>query len=587
MDHKNWIMTAALVGGAACSGGGTALPNGAEGDTGKVELELTNAPADATCLKFSVTGSRSTSRSIDLTPGASTTYLVDRLPVGIATVTGQAYSVACSAVGAATVPAFVAESSVTVRIDPLDVAKVVLKLIRNGRASIGVDFEASNDPYLVPTAPGVITKAILTVGESVNTKADGTPYRMVGIPDGLGALDNGDGTFTLLANHELPGNGVVHAHGSKGAFVSKWTIRKSDLTVLKGEDLMQQFVAWDPAASAYKAAGPGPVFQRFCSADLAAPSAYFDAASGLGTAERLFLDGEESGTEGKGLAHALNGVTYELPRLGKMAFENSVAAPLSGQKTVVVSTDDGQNGQVYLYIGTKTSTGSVIDKAGLTNGNTFAVKVAGFPVEPVATGIPSGTDFSLVDLGNVENTTGTAFDAASVAAGSTTFQRPEDAAWDPKNPNDLYFVTTSSFTTPSRLWRLHFTDAQNLALGGKIDMLLDGTEGFKMADNITVDKKGHIYIQEDIGGQDALGKIFRYDIATDTLTLIAQHNPALFTPGAAGFLTRDEESSGIIDASEILGAGWLLVDVQAHFTNADPELVEGGQFLAVFDPAGK
>jgi hypothetical protein len=28
-------------------------------------------------------------------------------------------------------------------------------------------------------------------------------YRMVGIPDGLGAFDNGDRTFTLLMNHEL------------------------------------------------------------------------------------------------------------------------------------------------------------------------------------------------------------------------------------------------------------------------------------------------------------------------------------------------------------------------------------------------
>ncbi len=45
---------------------------------------------------------------------------------------------------------------------------------------------------------------ILTVGDSVNTKLDGvSPYRMVGIPDGLGAYDNGDGTFTVLMNHEL------------------------------------------------------------------------------------------------------------------------------------------------------------------------------------------------------------------------------------------------------------------------------------------------------------------------------------------------------------------------------------------------
>src|SRR6185295_10676756 len=58
---------------------------------------------------------------------------------------------------------------------------------------------SSATPYLVPVAP---TVSILTVGDSVNPKLDGvTPYKMVGIPDGLGAFDNGDGTFQLSMNH--------------------------------------------------------------------------------------------------------------------------------------------------------------------------------------------------------------------------------------------------------------------------------------------------------------------------------------------------------------------------------------------------
>jgi hypothetical protein len=59
---------------------------------------------------------------------------------------------------------------------------------------------SSATPYIIPTTPGsgVSVKSILTVGDSVNNKPDGTPYKMVGIPDGLGAFDNGDGTFTLL-----------------------------------------------------------------------------------------------------------------------------------------------------------------------------------------------------------------------------------------------------------------------------------------------------------------------------------------------------------------------------------------------------
>jgi hypothetical protein len=101
---------------------------------------------------------------------------------------------------------------------------------------------SSQSPYVLRTQPGVVTKSILTVGDSVNTKPDGvTPYRMVGIPDGLGAFDNGDGTFTVLMNHELGSTaGVVRKHGAKGAFVSKWTIEKDSLRVVHGEDLIRR-----------------------------------------------------------------------------------------------------------------------------------------------------------------------------------------------------------------------------------------------------------------------------------------------------------------------------------------------------------
>src|SRR6266508_1182278 len=84
---------------------------------------------------------------------------------------------------------------------------------------------SSQSPYLVRSQPGVALKSIVTVGDAV-PRAGGGTYRMVGIPDGLGAFDNGDGTFTVLMNHELaPGLGAVWAHGAAGAFVSKWTVR--------------------------------------------------------------------------------------------------------------------------------------------------------------------------------------------------------------------------------------------------------------------------------------------------------------------------------------------------------------------------
>jgi hypothetical protein len=572
-------------------------------DVGTVELSLTRAPADASCLRVTVMGpSRSITTQFSLTPGQSSTFMLEKLPVGSATFSAVAFGQACNAIGAGSIPTW-SSDAVVASIKVVEVTHVALRMVQNGRATVGVDFDPANGasappppanlgpavcssqaPYVVPVAPGVITKAILTVGDSANLKPDGiTPYRMVGIPDGLGAFDNGNGLFTLLSNHELTnGAGIARAHGSVGAFVSRWIVRKSDLCVLHGEDLIQTLQLWNTSTSSYGAGTTA--MSRLCSADLPARSAFYDAATGLGHDGRLFMDGEESGTEGRAFAHGQDGTSWELPRLGKLAFENSIACPAPGPSTIVAGTDDGQGGQVYIYVGTKTGAGTPIEKAGLANGLLYGLKVTGFSVEDATTGIPTAP-FTLEPMGNVENSTGAALDAASVAVGVTTFNRPEDAAWDPSKPSDLYFVTTASFTGNSRLWRARFTDIANPVAGGTIEMLLAGAEGQKMMDNIAVDKRGHIMIVEDVGNNAHLGRVLRYDIATDTLSVVAQHDPNRFLMGGTAFLTQDEEASGIIDASDLLGDGWFLLDVQAHYNIGDPELVEGGQYLALFDPA--
>ena len=46
--------------------------------------------------------------------------------------------------------------------------------------------------------------------------------------------------------------------GAKGAFVSRWQVRKSDLEVLNGEDLIRSVYLWDAASQQYvEAAGAG------------------------------------------------------------------------------------------------------------------------------------------------------------------------------------------------------------------------------------------------------------------------------------------------------------------------------------------
>ena len=50
----------------------------------------------------------------------------------------------------------------------------------------------------------------------------------------------------------------------------------------------------------------------------------------------------------------------------------------------------------------------------------------------------------------------------------------------------------------------------------------------------------------------------------------------------APFGTVDEESSGIIDAKDVVGRGWFLFDAQVHKPHPDPALVEYGQLLALY-----
>ncbi len=225
----------------------------------------------------------------------------------------------------------------------------------------------------------------------------------------------------------------------------------------------------------------------------------------------------------------------------------------------------------------------------------MAVSVDGQPVTEESNAFGLGTSafvgtgrFALRDLGDVSNLDALQIEQASIAAGVMRLQRPEDGAWDPreKQRNDFYFVTTASLTSNCRLWRLRFDDVEEPERGGTIEILLKGDEGHGMLDNVTIDRRGRILMDEDPGSSDRIAKIWLYQIATGEFIQVAEHNPKFFNAGSPDFITQDEESSGIIDARHVLGEGWFLLMVQAHRPSADPELVEGGQLLALFvDPS--
>lgn len=506
---------------------------------------------------------------------------------------------------------------------PLLLAGPTLLLPRKAAAAKHFAPSTTTEPYLVPSIPGVELRSILTVGDSVGG------YRMVGIPDGLGAFRSHGNEFTLLMNHELGGTaGIVRAHGSKGAFVSQWTIDRKSLNVLSGQDFTQSpsdVYTWDPATHAYLQGTT--VWQRFCSGDLAADGAFF--AKGKGTKERIYLNGEESTTtvgtapnvvvvdQGRPWARIATGryagETWQLPRLGKMAYENVVASPYPQEKTIVVLLDDSAlstagiisntvPSEVYIYIGNKEKNGHPIVQAGLTNGDFYGVKISvgsnsvaeesnDFGLGTAATGFIGKGRFSLHKLGDVSAMNAVQIEQASIAAGIVRLQRVEDGAWDPRKQhvNDFYFVTTASLTANCRLWRLRFDDIENPEKGGTIEILLKGGEGHGMLDNVTIDHHGRILMDEDPGNSPRVAKIWLYGIDTTEFIEVAHHNAKFFDKtilDQSAHITEDEESSGIIDAEDILGKGWFLLDIQAHKANPDVELVEYGQLLALFvDPS--
>lgn len=506
--------------------------------------------------------------------------------------------------------------------------------------AVGTVPSVPGTPYVVPVAPGWSVVSLLTAGNTVRSG-----YRMAGIPDGLGAFDNGDGTITVLMNHELSaGRSIVRGHGGHGAFVSRWRIDMTSLEVLDGDDLVRspadlhlwtgqgwrsaQRILATPAPESSDAPTSAPTrsnvdIDRLCSADLAPVSAFWDAVRRLGYRGHILLNGEETLSRGS-RAFAWVDATrsaHELPAFASGKFgdksqpvpewENLLANPKPGRQTIVVANSDGGPSQIYVYIGRKQRSGSPIERAGLANGRLYSLRVAGFDREKRDT-----------SLGLVKSTLGQGASAAVslVAHGQgTSFLRPEDGAWDPRDPNVYYFVTTdrNNFASPdssrtgglaeqtarSRLWAVTFDDVQAIDTGGaptaRIQLLLDGTEGGDMFDNITVSRDGVVYLCEDTGSARHNGKIWGYDTRTGSLTAITKFDPSLFgdvvqkayVPPTPPFVD-DKETSGILDVTELFrrapwfrdGGTVLLASVQAHFgydgaVEVGRYIYEGGQLV--------
>lgn len=468
-------------------------------------------------------------------------------------------------------------------------------------------------PYLETHLPNVLLESILTVDDLDIPKTGGGMTRLVGIPDGIGAIDGDElgepGFFYLIVNHELNSSqGIARDHGNGGAFVSLWKVDKNTFEVVEGDDLIKQVFDWDEGSQSFNLAST--TFSRFCSADRPAPTALFNSATGLGTSEILFTNGEEV-SGGRGWAHVVTGAdagsSYQLEHFGFLNFENVLLNPAEQDLTIGAMLDDDEDGEVYFYVGTKQDTGNDVEKAGLVGGNLYSIAVVGKPYErddDLASEIGASEPFTLKLIGTDGDRP---FDGADTEARgrdtimppdpaqtfeSLKFGGPEDGVWDPRPgfENNFYFVTkgteSNNLMAVTRLWQAEFNDITDPTAGGTLRLLLDGPENrLGSLDNMgftTVNGAPKLYIQEDLGSESRLSKLWEYDITDGTLEELAQHVPNIFFDGGADFLTTNEESSGVVSLESILGPGWFAISIQVHTSRGlsdAGELVEGGQLI--------
>ena len=490
----------------------------------------------------------------------------------------------------------------------------------------------------------VATSATLTpfasAGDMVGT------YLVPGIPDGLGVVKNGN-SLRVITNHEWSATNAVAAGRTtagglaSGSFLSDMTYDLKTQKVTKAVDLFKDVVWYDYTTGKYGQTPVAPagalvkdsfgtlnhsyLLNRFCSGSLAPAGSFFDKASGYGFTDAVFLAGEEGGDESRAFATNLtNGQLVQLPALGLAAWENVIPAPTKGKTTVLMTNEDGSatDSQQWMYVGTKTKTGTWYEKAGFTNGKSYVVAAAaGAAVAndaEIRTKYGKNKPFAIT-FAEVNTKVNGKDQNIEANAKGIEFARVEDGHFDPKKPNDYYFVTTQSdsdplnkavaATTPNpatptvsrdggALWRIRFNDVSKPLSGATLELLLDGSESIYMSkpDNISVDSFGNVLIQEDPGNNAHLARIVSYRISDGKVGTIAQFKAEYFTSTGASFITQDEESSGIVDVTTELRtsksdtASYYMFVAQIHATpaKARPDLdpadatlakaVEGGQW---------
>lgn len=477
-------------------------------------------------------------------------------------------------------------------------------------------FKTAKPAQLVPLEAGVVIDPILSVSDIVpgtGNPPDRPDYQMTGIPDGLGAYrvkarenDDEEGedlrrpastlgesarTIDVLMNHELDGGGPDSPPGV-GARVSQVTIDVATRSALD---------AWYPIDGSEG-------FLRFCSSTLAlidGKPLYFTGEEATNTGALTPDPSDGLGRGGSSLVlDAETGLWRETRHFGLLPHENNVPVQRLA-RAVVLTTEDGDpagnKSQLYAYIAPSFNTAITGRKGSLY---VWKADSAG-DGDPSTNDIHEGQTLTgrFVPVTQAENATAPTLEAAVQAKQAFDFVRLEDAAVSRTGKGRVYIADTGALGSQSVRGRLYQLDIDRSdPTRASVTLLIDAdaqalrSDPVKLVnpDNIDTSRRS-VIIQEDRNSEhrDAAveggyGRILVYDIRAGKITrAVARVNtPASLRPG-------EWESSGVINAFDLLGDDWWLLDVQAHSTTAPqpgPTLApnsstgEDGQLLAIKIP---
>lgn len=501
--------------------------------------------------------------------------------------------------------------------------------IQNGRTTTPAYIQAlDGSNYRLNQLLTVGDEIPLLEGEFGSFVPSGTEkYAFTGIPDGLGIYETDD-AYYVFVNHELSNTTKTDFSSTISGQITGGRISllqfDKNWRLVGGKDLIEKAVdskgneLGKITVTSDAVTQTGINFGRFCSAYLATYG--FEGGP-------IFFSADEQDGNSLGWAITTDGTAQSIDGLGRFAKENVLAASqyraTNSGKTVLLSTEDNGDGELYMFVGNQTAE----DPNGLKDGDLYVLKVTGYDNETVAEGTKVKATWTKVDRSAIYNTKGTEdrSDDELLNSGtplsdwvngsdngvlrSTNFRRLEDITEDPNNPGTFYFVTTGNTDTVpgtnvednafGKAYRFSLNASDPTAEISNFELLLTGGPNTGVSyDNVTVDRNGKLLLQEDTAGrggeiinsQQRNDRVWSYDIATDTIKPLFEVDQ-----NAQGTAFNGElgswESSGIIEAASNpqLGRSSYLFDVQASgvLNGVDPnqlnvlngEHSRGGQLI--------